>query len=224
MRIPERVVIVGGHGKVARRLIPLLLHRGHEVVALAREDAQLHDLAVLGAAPRKLDIESADPQAFAAAFGGCDGVVFAAGAGPDGDAARKRTVDLEGSLKAQEAAKLRGISRFVQLSALGVDSPADPARGEVWVAYVEAKRKADEVLRGSHLAWTILRPGALNDGPGTGCITIGETVMPYSIPRIDVAQTIASCLSRPLTAGHQWEIVTGPEPIGAVLDRLTSQG
>ncbi|WP_296665622.1 SDR family oxidoreductase [Demequina sp.] len=224
MSIPDRVAIVGGHGKVALRLIPILLHRGHEVVALARGDEQLHELSRLGAAPRKLDIEAADEAAFSSAFGGCDAVVFAAGGGPDGNIERKRTVDLEGSLKSIAAAKHRRIARFLQISATGVDAEPDPERGEVWAAYMHAKRDADAALRASGLAWTILRPGILTDGPGTGCITIGEHVMPYSIPRVDVAQTIASCLSRPLTAGHQWEIITGPEPIGAALDALTAAG
>ncbi|WP_062528064.1 SDR family oxidoreductase [Demequina rhizosphaerae] len=221
MSIPARVAIVGGAGKVARRLIPILLHRDHEVVALARRDDQLHELAALGAIPRHLDIEAADEPDFAAVLGGCDAVVFAAGGGPDGNASRKRTVDLEGSLKAQAGAKLRGIKRFVQLSAMGVDDEPDPARGDVWTAYVYAKREADVALRSSGLAWTILRPGILTDAVGTGCITIGDKVQPYSIPRVDVAQTVASCISRPRTAGHQWEIVTGPEPIGTILDELT---
>lgn len=222
MSIPQRVAIVGGHGKVARRLIPILLHRGHEVVALARRDDQLSALSSLGAHARRLDIEAASEADFAAAFGGCEAVMFAAGGGPDGNIDRKRSVDLEGSLKSIAAAKRRRIRRFVQVSAIGVDVEPDPERGEVWAAYVRAKRDADAALRESGLAWTILRPGSLTDGPGTGCITIGETVPHHSIPRVDVAQTVASCLSRPATAGHQWEIVTGPQPIGAVLDRLTA--
>lgn len=222
MSIPQRVAIVGGYGRVARRLIPLLLHRGHEVVALARGDDQLESLRDIGATARRLDIEHADVGAFVGAMGGCDAVVFAAGAGPDGNKDRKRTVDLEGSLKSIAAAKKRGISRFVQVSALGVDQEPDPERGEVWAAYVHAKREADAALRDSGLAWTILRAGPLTDGPGTGCITIGDTVRYAPIPRVDVAQTIASCLSRPGTAGHQWEIVTGPEPIGAALDALAA--
>ncbi|SEJ58143.1 SDR family oxidoreductase [Demequina mangrovi] len=221
MSIPARVAIVGGAGKVGRRLIPILLHRDHEVVALARTDEQLHELAGLGAAARHLDIEACDEPEFASAFGGCDAVVFTAGGGPDGNANRKRTVDLEGSLKSIAGAKRRGIKRFVQVSAMGVDAEPDPARGDVWTAYVYAKREADFALRGSGLAWTILRPGILVDSVGTGCISIDEKVVPGPIPRVDVAQTIASCLSRPRTAGHQWEIVTGPHPIGTVLDELT---
>lgn len=217
----ERVAIVGGAGKIARRLIPVLLHEGVEVVALARRDEQLAELGTMGAIPRRLDIEVAQPAAFAAAFGGCDAVVFSAGGGPDGNAERKRTVDLEGSLKSQEAAMLRGIHRFVQVSAIGADTPPDPARGEVWAAYVEAKRRADETLRRSSFAWTILRPGTLTDDVGTGCVTLAPEVPHHTIPRVDVAKVIAGCLARPLTVGHQWELVTGPVPIAEALDRAT---
>ena len=58
----------------------------------------------LGAEVRILDIEGQDADGFAAAFDGCDAVVFAAGGGPDGNIERKRTVDLEGSLKSIEGA------------------------------------------------------------------------------------------------------------------------
>ena len=150
-------------------------------------------------------------------------MVFTAGGGADGNAERKHTVDLGGSLTSQEGAMLRGIHRFIQVSAAGVDQPPDPARGEVWAAYVEAKRRADEALRRSSFAWTILRPGALTDEVGTGRVTIAAEVPRSSIPRIDVAAVIAGCLARPATAGHQWEVVTGPTPIGQALERATDQ-
>src|SRR5699024_9058176 len=116
-----------------------------------------------GAATRPLDIESASVEDFATAFTGCDAVVFAAGGGTDGNVERKRTVDLEGSLKSIRAAETLGIKRFVQLSAMGIEQDPEPDAGESWVAYVKAKREADEALRASSLDWTIVRPGALTD-------------------------------------------------------------
>ena len=84
-------------------------------------------------------------------------MVFAAGGGPDGNKERKRTVDLEGSLKSIEGARKAGIDRFVQVSAINVDEPLPPDTDEVWRAYVEAKRDADAALRDE-------RPG-LDDHP-----------------------------------------------------------
>ena len=125
---------------------------------------------------RLLDIEQQDAADFAAAFDGCDAVVFAAGGGPDGNIERKRTVDLEGSLKSIEGARLAGIRRFVQVSAINVDDPLPDDTGDVWRAYVEAKRDADAALRESGLDWTIIRPGRLTDEPATGLVALGSGV------------------------------------------------
>ena len=92
----SRVAVVGGHGKIALQLHPLLVRAGHTPVALVRTDDYRDELEALGAEVRLLDIENDDVDAYAAAFEGCDAVVFAAGAGADGKIERKRTVDLEG--------------------------------------------------------------------------------------------------------------------------------
>ncbi len=163
-----RIAIVGGHGKIARLLIPLLVDAGHQPVALVRNPDYTAELEGLGAEVGILDIEQDDADAFASAFTGAEAVVFAAGGGPDGNIERKRTVDLEGSLKSIEGARKAGISRFVQISAIGVDQPIDADAGDVWKAYVEAKRDADIALRDSDLDWTIIRPGGLTDDEPTG--------------------------------------------------------
>jgi uncharacterized protein YbjT (DUF2867 family) len=209
----QRIAIVGGHGKIARLLIPDLISQGHEVVALARRDEQLDHLATLGAIPRRLDIETASEDDFAVAFGRSDAVVFAAGGGPDGNIDRKRTVDLEGSLKSIAGAKASGAHRFVQVSAIGVDAPVPDDAEDVWRAYVEAKRDADAALRQSGLAWTIIRPGGLTDDDATGAVTLAPEVERASVPRADVAAVIAASLRIPESAGHQWELITGPTPV-----------
>jgi len=217
MHTGTSIAIVGGHGKISRALIPLLVAGGHHVIALARREEQLADLEALGAEARRLDIEAADEGDFAVALAGCDAVVFSAGGGPDGNIERKRTVDLEGSLMSITAAQVTGINRFVQVSAMRVDRPVDPTRGEVWAAYVAAKRDADEALRDSGLAWTILRPGGLTDGPGTGLVTLAAEVEPGRIPRADVAAVIATVLDNPATDGKQWEVVSGSTPIAEAI-------
>ncbi|MCC2314229.1 NAD(P)H-binding protein [Cellulomonas xiejunii] len=214
-----RVVVVGGHGKVARLLAPLLVARGDEVVPLVRRPEHADELAALGTQPVLLDIEESDEQDFATAFAGADAVVFAAGAGPDGNAGRKRSVDLEGSLKSQEGARLAGVRRFVQVSAIGVDAPITNDMPAVWAAYVVAKRDADEALRGTDLDWTILRPGGLTDDEGTGRVTLGEHVERGQVPRADVAAVVAAVLLEDATIGRQWELVSGDVPIAEALTR-----
>lgn len=213
------MAIVGGAGKVARQLIPLLIDAGIEAVPLARRDEQLADLERMGAKPRRLDIEEASADEFSAAFEGCDGIVFTAGGGADGNVERKRTVDLEGSLKSVQAARALGIDRFVQVSAIGVDKPLDSSAGEAWTAYVQAKRDADAALRNSQLAWTIIRPGGLTDEPGTGRVTFAPEVQRATIPRADVAAVIAACLTHEGAVGRQWELVSGSTPVDEAVSR-----
>jgi uncharacterized protein YbjT (DUF2867 family) len=208
-----RIAIVGGHGKVARHLIADLRDAGHVPVALVRRESYREVLEGLGAEVRLLDIEEQDPDGFAAAFAGCGAVVFAAGAGYDGKAERKRTVDLEGSLKSAEGARKAGIARFVQVSASGMDEPVPDDAPATWRAYVEAKRDADAALRASDLDWTIIRPGILTDEPATGLVTLAPVVPKADVTRADVAAVLAAVLDAPRSIGQQWDLMGGDTPV-----------
>ena len=209
----SQIAIVGGNGQVARHLIGQLVADGHQPVALVRNPEYRHGLEQRGAQVRMLDIERNSVEHYVATFDGCDAVVFAAGGGPDGNIGRKRTVDLGGSLASIEAAKQAGIDRFVQISAIGVDRPLRTDRGDVWTAYVEAKRDADAALRESGLKWTIIRPGRLTDAEGTGLVTLGDRVERGEIPRADVAATIVASLDSSHSIGRQWDVVGGQTPV-----------
>lgn len=209
----SRIAIVGAHGKVAQQLMRVLYDRGDEFVGIVRNDEHAEDVYRLGGEGVLLDIESGGVDALAAAFAGCDAVVFSAGAGAGSGVERKRTVDYGGSVKAAAAAKAAGIQRFVQVSAWGADAPVAADADPQWRAYVDAKREADAELRVSGLDWTILRPGALTFEEGTGGLTLGESVARGSIAREDVAQLIAVCLDEPGSIGRTWEVITGDTPI-----------
>ena len=219
----HRVAIVGGHGQVARQLIHVLRRGDHDVVALVRREEHRADLEGRGAQVRLLDIERDDADAFAAAFEGCSAVVFAAGGGPDGNIERKRTVDLEGSLKSIAGAEQAGIDRFVQVSAIGVDDPLPDDTGDVWRAYVEAKRDADAALRDSGLAWTIVRPGRLTDDPATGTVSLGPDVARGDVTRADVAAVLAAVLDTPGTVRKQWNLVNGDVPVDQAVKQAVEQ-
>jgi uncharacterized protein YbjT (DUF2867 family) len=214
-----RIAVVGGHGQIARLLHPMLHGAGHEPVALVRSDAHAEELEAGGVTTRHLDIEAGEVDDFVTAFEGCDAVVFAAGGGPDGNIERKRTVDLEGSLKSMQAAAGLGVRRFVQVSAINVDRPVAEDASPVWKAYVEAKRDADRALAATDLDWTILRPGQLTDDAGTGRITLGDDVPRGPVPRADVAAVIAAVLDDDRTVGATWALVSGDTPIREAIDQ-----
>lgn len=209
----SRIAIVGGNGQIARLLQPLLVARGHTPIALVRSESYRNRLEAKGAAVRLLDIENSTAADFSEAFADADAVVFAAGGGPDGNVERKRTVDLEGSLKSIEGAHQAGISRFVQVSAINVDQPVAGDASPVWRAYVEAKRDADAALRDSGLDWTIIRPGVLTDADGTGLVELGEAVARADVPRADVAAVLAEVLDSGAGIGAQWNLVSGDTPV-----------
>ena len=211
--VMSTVVIVGGHGKVALRLAAALTAEGHTVRSTIRSEAQGADIEQVGAEPYLLDIEQSDAHDLAEVFGGAHAVVFSAGAGGDGKAERKRTVDLEGSLKSIEGATLAGVSRFVQVSAFGVDDPLPEDTDPVWRAYVEAKRDADVALRDSGLEWTVVRPGRLTDDPATGLVRIGADIPSGAISRTDVAAVIAATLDDDRSIGAQFELTEGDTSI-----------
>lgn len=214
------VVIVGGHGKVALRLAEALTAGGHTVRSTIRNEAHGADVESAGAEPYLLDVEQSDAQDLAEVFGAADAVVFSAGAGGDGKAERKRTVDLEGSLKSIAGATLAGVSRFVQVSALGVDDPLPADTDPVWRAYVEAKRDADSALRESGLDWTVVRPGRLTDEPGAGMVRIGADIPSGAVPRVDVAAVIVAALGDDATIGAQFALTEGDRPIMEALASL----
>lgn len=214
------IVIVGGHGRVALLLARALTAQGHAVRSTIRSEAHGADVEDAGATPWTLDIESADVGDFVEAFGSAEVVVFSAGAGGDGDADRKRAVDLEGSLKSIDAAKQAGISRFVQVSAIGVDEPLPEDTDPVWRAYVEAKRDADAALRSSGLDWTVVRPGALTDAVATDQVQVAEHLPSGSVARADVAAVLVAVIEDDSTIGAQFELTSGPHTISDALATL----
>lgn len=216
----SRIAVVGGNGQIARQLHPLLVERGHTPIALVRSESYRADLEAAGAEVRLLDIEQDDEAAFAAAFEGARAVVFAAGGGPDGNIERKRTVDLEGSLKSIAGARAAGIWRFVQVSAINVDEPVPDDTEPVWAAYVAAKRDADAALRASGLDWTIIRPGRLTDDEPTGRVELGERVERAEVPRADVAAVLAEVIDTGAGIGAQWNLVSGDTPVADEVARL----
>ena len=216
----SRIAVVGGHGQVAQHLLRTLRRTEHVPVALVRREEYREELEGLGAEVRLLDLEADDAGAFAAAFEGCDAVVFAAGGGADGNIERKRTVDLEGSLKSIEGARQAGIRRFVQVSAIGVDDPLPEDTEPVWRAYVEAKRDADAALRDSGLDWTIIRPGRLTDDPARDAVLLAEEVERGEVSRADVAAVLAAVLDEPGSVRRQLDLVNGTERVADAVGAL----
>lgn len=202
------VLIAGGHGKIARRLVRLLTRDGHTARGLIRNPDHAADVEADGGVPVLCDLERDEVTPH---VGGADAIVFAAGAGPGSGAERKRTVDLGAAVKCVAAAEGLGVARFVIVSSIGAHDPE--AGPEAMRPYLRAKAEADARVAASTLDWTIVRPGSLQDGPGTGLVDVSTTLGGRGpVPRDDVALVLAETLAAPGTIGLTFELFTGETP------------
>ena len=152
-----KVLVAGGTGFVGRALCRELGDRGHAVTAASRsaDDADLP----AGIEGVTLDVTADDPTSLVA---GHDAVVnlvaLASHVQPRGR--EHDAVHRAGTQALVRACEATGVGRFVQLSALGVDS-------DVQTDYFEAKRAAEAIVRGSDLESVIYRPSVVfGDGAG----------------------------------------------------------
>jgi uncharacterized protein YbjT (DUF2867 family) len=212
------IVIAGGHGKIARRLTALLVARGDRVRGLIRNPEHAADLRGDGREPVVLDLEQASVEEVAGAIADADAVVFAAGAGPGSGAQRKLTLDRDGAIKLLAAAQSAGVERYVMVSSIGAEAPPDG--DDVFSVYLQAKAQADAALTASDRAWTVVRPGSLNDEPGTGSARLTTEAVRGAVSREDVAATLAEVLREPRSAGLTFYVVGGDEPIAQGLAAL----
>jgi uncharacterized protein YbjT (DUF2867 family) len=211
-----RIVIVGGHGKVALLLSPLLIGAGHDVTGIVRDPGHIADVAATGATPVVADVETLDVDGMAGVLSGHDAVVWSAGAG-GGDPVRTRAVDRDAAIRSMDAAQVAGVGRYVMVSYFGARADHGVPPESSFHAYAEAKAAADAHLRGTDLAWTILGPSSLTDEPGTGRIEVGDGVSGSTVPRADVAAVVAAVLARPGTAGATIRFNGGATPIDEAL-------
>jgi uncharacterized protein YbjT (DUF2867 family) len=211
------VLVAGGHGKIALRLLGLLAAKGHRARGLIRKPEQAADLEALGAVAVLGDLE-ADAD-LAGYVQGADAVVFAAGAGPGSGPERKRTVDLGGAVKLADAALAVGVRRYVMVSSIGADRPQAASGG--MQPYLEAKAEADQYLMASGLDYTIVRPGSLTDDPGTGRVRVTTDLGGRgAVPRDDVAAAIAEALAAANTIGVTFEVFSGDVPVAEAVRSL----
>lgn len=215
----SRIVIVGGHGKVALRLAGILSGQDHQVTSLIRNPDHAAGVSSAGATPVVADVEQSSPEQLAALFTGHDAVVWSAGAG-GGSAERTYAVDRDAAIRSMEAAASAGAKRYVMVSYLGAraDHGVDPANS--FFAYAEAKAAADDHLRQTSLDWTILSPGSLTLDPGTGRIAVGEELQGGKVSRDDVAAVAAAALADDSTIRKTIPFVGGDTPLDEALAQL----
>jgi uncharacterized protein YbjT (DUF2867 family) len=217
-----RVLLIGGHGKVARHVSRLLVDRSHSVTAVIRNPDHAADVTADGATSLVADVEGMDVDALAHVVQGHDVVVWSAGAG-GGSPSRTYAVDRDAAIRSMDATAAAGVDRYVMVSYFGSGTDHGVPPDDPFFPYADAKTAADAHLQASSLAWTILRPSRLTDDPPTGRIETSRTgATRGSVPRADVALVVAEVVQRPGLAGKVIEFNTGPTPVAQELDAAAS--
>ncbi|MFY9766950.1 MAG: SDR family oxidoreductase [Mycobacterium sp.] len=213
----SRIVVIGGHGKVALHLARTLTERGDEVTSVFRNPDHADDVAATGARPVVADIETLDTAALADLLAGRDAVVFSAGAG-GGDPARTYAVDRDAAIRVIDAARQAGVRRFVMVSYFGAGPDHGVSQDNSFFPYAEAKAAADAHLRASDLDWTVLGPGRLTLEPATGRIAVGaDAADKAAVSREDVALVAAAALRDDSTIRRTIDFNKGDLPIAEAL-------
>jgi uncharacterized protein YbjT (DUF2867 family) len=178
-----RILVVGAYGLIGSYVTARLLAEGHEIVAAGRNVRQ-----AARRWPRarwvRADLSRMTSADWKPHLDGVEAVVNCAGALQDSPSDRLKAVHFDGVLQLAEACRASDVRRFVQVSALGVDS----AKG----AFAETKRAADEALMATDLDWVVIRPGLVlaPAAYGGSALLRGLAALPLAIPAVHVGSVV----------------------------------
>ncbi len=211
------ILVAGGSGTLGKRLVPRLAERGLPVRILSRDPKNVQP-----AVPGSVEIMSGDvgdARAVDQAVAGARTVISAiTGFGMARDVS-PMSVDWQGNRNLIRAAKAAGVEHFILLSVCqaAADHPIELFR---------MKYRAEEELRASGVAWTIIRPTAYME---TWLGVLGEPLLRTGTTRVfgrgqnpinfvaadDVARLVDLAVVEPTMMGVTVE-VGGPENLTMV--------
>lgn len=207
----SKVLVIGANGQIGRLVCEKARAAGVPVRAMVRSESQRARFESDGIETVVGDLEGD----FDHAFEGCDRVVFTAGSGASTGGDKTILVDLYGAIRSIKESEERGVEHFVMVSAMRAEAPLEappPLRH-----YMVAKALADQRLLESSVSATILRPGRLTDGAGSGRVrTRVEDGEGFDISRENVADCVLAALRRPPAVHRVVDLLDGDTPIDEV--------
>lgn len=211
-----KVLVIGASGRVGGNLVEQLLADNHEVIGTTRQDKILFDADNYS----QLDLDlTADKDTIQSQIADdIEAVYFVAGSG--GKSILE--VDLHGAVKTMQAAKDKGINRYIMLSTVfSMDTSKwdSPAIAELKEYYI-GKHYADNwLVNDSGLDYTIVQPGALKERPGTGKISINSGEAGDNAIE-DVAATLAAILTTDTASKKIFQMQNGDTAINDAIAKL----
>jgi len=209
------ILITGGTGYVGSRIVQKLVEQGREVRVLARDVAAAQARVPAGATVVAGDVT--EPDTLASAFVGVDTVIHLVAIIRETGGATFERLNYEGTVHAVDAAKIAGVRRWLQMSALGaMPDPRFP--------YQNTKYRAEEYVKRSGMDWTIFRPSIIfgsGDQFFTTLYGLSKIPGPFPLPGggvakfqpvwlWDVVDAYVDALDNPRTVGQTYEL-GGPQ-------------
>lgn len=212
---PRLVTVFGGSGFIGSQAVRALARRGWRVRVAVRKPTTANELQPLGDVGQiqLMRCDIGNPQDVSRAVAGADAVVNLVGVLFENGKRSFDAMHVDAARSAAEAAKAAGVTRFVQMSAIGADEDS-PA------AYGRSKAGGEAAVRAVYPDAVILRPsivfGAGDDflnrfasmaslAPALPLIGGGQTrFQPVYVG--DVAEAIARAVVEPAAAGRTFEL------------------
>jgi putative NADH-flavin reductase len=194
-----RITVLGASGGTGTKIVELAREAGHEVTAVVRTPNGRDAVA-----------DVMDPDSLGPHVAGADAVVSAIG---PRNVRTPTTVQTDSTDSLVRAMRAHDVRRLVVISNSGMVTDGDapfvryvvkPVLRRVFKHPWGDMARMEEVVRGSGLEWTIVRPPQLTDGPRTdGFRTAVDTNVRAGmrVSRADVAALVLRCLADPGTAG-----------------------
>ncbi|MGF1540228.1 MAG: SDR family oxidoreductase [Pleurocapsa sp.] len=198
-------LVVGATGQTGRHIVKQLVAKNMPVRALVRNLESAKKIL-----PPETELVIGDvlkPETIETALSDCNVLFCATGASPSLDPTGPYQVDYQGTKNLVDAAKAKGIDRFIIVSSLCVSKFFHPLNLFWLILYW--KKQAEEYLQNSGLNYTIVRPGGLKNEDNDDKIVMSsaDTLFDGSIPRPKVAQVCVAALLQPAAASKIVEII-----------------
>jgi len=210
-----RVIVIGGSGRTGKLVVEKLLAAKHAAVGTIRSSRHMADLVKLGAEVALIDLDTSGFDDIVYAMKDADAVVFAAGSA----AGEGSELDRKGTLRTVRAAEKAGVKRYLSISSIGASTGLSTrSMDDEMKDYYRQKRAAGKHITSSSLDWTILEPGELTDGGGTGKVLLSQqAINEESVPREDVAAVVVALLEEPKSIGKVFQLTRGKATIKTAL-------
>jgi putative NADH-flavin reductase len=211
-----KLTIIAATGGVGRELLQQGLAAGHDVTAVVRNPGKLSSQVRAVTA----DLTAPNQAALESAVAGADAVLSGLGPHSNSDAGIAAT----GTRATVAAMTATGVRRIVAVSAAPVSTVPTPSRphppkhdpgdgfymrhlfshvaGAMFGKVYADLAQMEDILAGSGLDWTVVRPPQLTDKPLTGTYrtAYGQNIRGgWSVPRADVAHLMLAVLGQPGT-------------------------